>query len=395
MKTISIIGVGMNRNTLTQDGLIAIQEADLLLGAPRLIEMFFELGKPALPEYMPEGVLRAVDGAHVERCAVLLSGDVGFYSAATGLLDALQAYPVRLIPGVSCMSYFFAQLKRPWQEAALISLHGRAGNLVDTVRRNKLTFALTGGNLSALALQLEQADFGDLTAIIGENLGAENERILTMQVSAIPPAGIGALSVLLIENPNADARIRVGIPDEAFERGEVPMTKAEVRAFTLSRLSIKPDSVCCDIGCGTGSVCVEMALSAYEGRVYAIDHSAEAVRLTETNARRFHVGNLKTICAHAPEALCDLPALDAVFIGGSGGQMPEIFAQIIANNQHARIVVSAIALESVSAALAAFREINIEPEIVQLSSARAKVAGGLHLMTAQNPIWIISGGGYA
>ncbi len=185
MKTIFLIGVGMNRDTLTQEGFAAIQKADLLLGAPRLIELFPDIGKPAFAEYLPNGVLRVLEENSFDCCAILLSGDVGFFSAASGLLSALAAYDVRLIPGISSLSYFFARLKRPWQEAAIISCHGREANLVDTVRRNRLAFALTGGNLSALAARLALAGFGELTVTVGENLGAEDERIQTMPVSAL------------------------------------------------------------------------------------------------------------------------------------------------------------------------------------------------------------------
>lgn len=394
MKTIAIIGVGMNCDTITQEGFIAIQESEVLLGAPRLIEMFSFLKKTAFPEYMPDGVLRILEEDSAVRYAILLSGDVGFFSAANGLLPALKAYDVRLIPGISSLSYFFARLNRPWQEAAIISCHGRDGNLVDTVRRNRLTFALTGGNLSTLASQLEQAGFGKLFATVGENLGAKDEQILAMPISHLLCNEFSPLSVLMIENPGFDARVLFGIPDDLFERGEVPMTKAEVRAFTLSRLSLKPDAICCDVGCGTGSVSVEMALAAYQGQTYAIDQNAEAIRLTELNARKFHTGNLTVICATAPEALLSLPPLDAVFIGGSGGHMEEIFTIAFQKNPRVHIVVNAIALESAIAAVAAFQKRNVEPEIVQLSAARAKALRGLHMMTAQNPIWIISGGGY-
>ncbi len=394
MKSIALIGVGMSLDTTTQEGYAAIQNAEVLLGAPRLLELFSFFEKPAFPEYLPEGVLRVLTETSAERYAILLSGDVGFFSAASVLLPVLRAYTVQLIPGVSCLSYFFARLASPWQEAAVISCHGREGNLVDTVRRNKLTFVLTGDNISALALQLELAGFGKLLATVGENLGTKEERIQAMEISELLRNVFSQLSVLLIENPGADARVRFGIPDEAFERGDVPMTKAEVRAFTLSRLALKPDAVCCDIGCGTGSVSVEMAFAAYHGHVFAIDQSAEAIRLTQANAKRFHIGNLTAICARAPEALCDLPALDAVFIGGSGGNMEEIFALVLQKNPRAQIVVNAIALESALSAIGTFQSRNIEPEVVQLSAARARTLKGLHLMTAQNPIWIISGGGY-
>lgn len=395
MKTVWIIGAGMNRNTLTQEGLATIQNAELLLGAPRLTDMFVDMEKPVCPEYLPRGVLAALEKSDAKRFAVLVSGDVGFHSAASGLVDALEAYDVRLIPGVSSLGYLFARVKRPWQEAAVVSCHGRESNLVDAVRRNRLTFALTGGNVSALANQLVHAGYDDLTVTVGENLGVAEERITTMPVSALIAEPIAPLTVLLIENPGYDARVRIGIPDEEFVRGDVPMTKAAVRAVTLSKLALVPNVVCCDIGCGTGSISVEMALAAFNGKVYAIDHNAEAIRLTGENAKRFHIGNILPRCGEAVEVLAALPPLDAVFIGGSGGQMREIFAAILSKNSNARIVVNAIALESVHAALAAYQSHGIEPEMMQLCVANAKCTGDLHMMNAQNPVFIMSGGGHA
>ena len=395
MKSIAIVGGGMSRETVTQEGLAAICEAELLLGAPRLTGLFADMGKPVCPEYLPGGVLVALEKSDAKRFAVLVSGDVGFYSAASELVDALAAYDVGLIPGVSSLSYLFARLQRPWQGAAIVSCHGRESNLVDAVRRSNLTFALTGGNSSALANQLVHAGYGDLTVTVGENLGAAEERIAFMPVSALIAEPIAPLTVLLIENPGYDARVRAGIPDEAFVRGDVPMTKAEVRAVTLSKLALTPNAVCCDIGCGTGSVSVEMALAAFHGTVYAVDKKPEAIRLTEENANRFHIGNIRPRLGEAVEALAGLPPLDAAFIGGSGGRMREIFAAVLAKNPNARIVVNAIALESVHAALAAFQAHGMEPEIVQLSVAKAKCAGSIHMMNAQTPVFLLSGGGHA
>ncbi len=394
MKTIWIVGVGMSRDTLTQEGLAAIRNAEVLLGAPRLVALFADMGKQAFCEYLPQSVLAAVESGSALRFAVLVSGDTGFFSAASGIGEALRAYDVRFVAGVSSLHYFFARLKRPWQGAAIVSCHGRDGNIVDAVRRNKLTFALTGGNVREIANKLVHAGYGGLRAVAGENLGAESERIAEMPVSALESADIGALSVLLIENPNCDARIRTGIPDGEFMRGEVPMTKAEVRSVTLSKLGLAPDTVCCDVGCGTGSVSVEMALAAYSGTVYAVDKNPEALRLTEENAAKFHIGNIKSVLGEAVELLSALPPMDAVCIGGSGGQIKEIFAAIRAKHTSARIVLNAIALESVSTALEAFRENGIEPKIVQVSVSRARAIGGKHLMTAQNPVWILSGGAY-
>ncbi|MBQ1460114.1 MAG: precorrin-6Y C5,15-methyltransferase (decarboxylating) subunit CbiT, partial [Oscillospiraceae bacterium] len=181
--------------------------------------------------------------------------------------------------------------------------------------------------------------------------------------------------------------------DGEFVRGEVPMTKAEIRAISMSKLLPRPDDVCCDVGCGTGSVTVEMALAAWRGHVYAIDKNEEAVALTERNCAAFHLGNVTVRHGGAPEALNDLPPLDVVFVGGSGKNMDAIFDAVLGKNPRAHIVVNAIALESVQAALNAFAAHGLAAEVVQVGVAAAKTVAGLHMMMAQNPIFIISGGG--
>lgn len=393
MKHVSIIGMGMSADTVTQESLRAIQNADALVGAPRMLDAFASLQMPCYAEYLPGSVLGVITGSGYQNFAVLVSGDTGFYSAADGLAAILAEYDVTIIPGVSSLSYFFARIKQPWQDTKQLSCHGRDANLTDAVRRNRLTFALTGNNANALAAQLADSGFGNLTVHAGENLGQPCERILSMRVSDLKNTPIGALSVLLVENPGFDARVRCGIPDGEFKRGDVPMTKSEVRAVTLSRLSLKPTDICCDIGAGTGSVTVEMALAAYDGRVYAIDKDEKSIELVKQNCRAFHIGNASPICGNVPDALAGLPRLNAAFIGGTGGNMHDIISTLLRNNPDVRIVVNAIALESVTAAIEAYSKNGIMPEVTQISCARAKAVSSLHMMTAQNPVFIISGGG--
>lgn len=394
MKQVAILGMGMGPATLTAQGLEALEQAEVLLGAPRMLAALSAYGpKSAYPAYEPGKVKEIIRESGHARFAVLVSGDTGFFSAAQGLLAALDQEEVTVLPGVSCVSYFFAKLRLPWQEAALVSCHARRENLADTVRRHPLTFALTGGNVNALAGELVEAGFGGLTAILGENLGAQGERIRSLSVAELADAPVEPLAVLLVENPQADARVLSGIPDAAFIRGDVPMTKAEVRAVVLSRLALSPAAVCCDIGAGTGSVTVEMALAAYRGRVYAVDHKEEALSLVRENCRRFHLGNVTPVLGKAPQALEPLPPLDAAFIGGSGGAMREIFQAVLCKNPSARLAVTAIALETLGEALQAFREHGISPQITQLSVAQAKPLAELSMMMAQNPVFILSGGG--
>ena len=365
----------------------------MLFGAPRMLADYAYLNKRAEAVYTAEKMRPVLAEYDEGRFAVLVSGDTGFYSAATKLCEELADCQVEVLPGISSLNYLSARLGKTWQDTALVSCHGRNGNLVDTVRRNATTFALTGGNVPELAEALCRAGFGGLTVQVGENMGMAEESIRTKTAEELTGAQVGSLAVLRIENPRADSRVRFGIPDGEFVRGEVPMTKAEIRAISMSKLLPRPDDVCCDVGCGTGSVTVEMALASWRGHVYAIDKNEEAVALTERNCAAFHLGNVTVRHGGAPEALNDLPPLDVVFVGGSGKNMDAIFDAVLGKNPRAHIVVNAIALESVQAALNAFAAHGLAAEVVQVGVAAAKTVAGLHMMMAQNPIFIISGGG--
>lgn len=393
MKQVTIVGLGMSADTLTAQGLSAVERADVLIGAPRLVAQFSRLAKPSFAEYAPEAVARVISGNKGERFCVLVSGDTGFYSATEGLCATLgDSCSLTVLPGVSSLSFLFARLMLPWQDAAVVSCHGRRANLVDAVRRNRLTFALTGGNMADLGEELTQAGFGKLAAFVGENLGMPEERILTLPVSELPAAKTGHLAVLLVENPDRDSRIRCGISDEEFIRGDVPMTKSEVRAVTMSKLALDPTAVCCDIGAGTGSVAVEMAFAAYEGQVYALDKNEEAIRLITANCRAFHIGNVTPVLGGAPETLENLPPLDAAFIGGSSGRLGEIFDRLLGRNPRIRIVVNAVTLETLHRAMEAFAAHRIAPDVLQIGVTRTKPVGDLHMLQAGSPVFILSGG---
>lgn len=161
----------------------------------------------------------------------------------------------------------------------------------------------------------------------------------------------------------------------------------------LSKLGLAPDAVCWDIGCGTGSVTVELALSAYRGRVYAVDRSAAAVYLTRRNCAAFRIGNVKVVSGLAPDVFAALPPPDGAFIGGSGGKMRDIITCLLAKNPRARIVVSAIAWESLTEAMEAFAANGLEAEIIQVGIVRAKATAGLHMLLANNPVFLLSAGG--
>ena len=172
------------------------------------------------------------------------------------------------------------------------------------------------------------------------------------------------------------------------------MTKSEVRAVTLSKLKLTGNAVCWDVGAGTGSVSIEMAEAAEDGTVYAIERNAEACALIERNKRRLGVMNVTVVEGKATEALSDLPAPTHVFIGGSGGELRAIIEAALQKNPAARIVLNTVTAETFAEATAAIAALRLpNEEIVELHVSRGRKVGAYHMMTAQNPVYIISCGG--
>ena len=398
MKSINIIGAGLGAASLTADAAAALEKSQAVFGAERLLEEYgkFTAGTEKYAVYDPQKIYDAVALSDKSVFSVLVSGDPGFYSAATRLRDVFsEGFDLKVYPGISSLNAMFAAIGRPWQNAALCSLHGRDCNAVEMVRRNRETFFLTGKNTGELADRLCDAGYGDIKLWVGQDLGSDSQKVISCSAAELKDMELSSLTVVVAENPDADASVRTGIPDEEFLRGEVPMTKSEIRAVSLSKLGISPEMTCADIGAGTGSCTVEMALSAWKGRVYAIETDLEGVELIKANCRKFHIGNVEIIEGLAPAAMQDMPAVDAAFVGGSKGGLKEIMAVLLAKNPAVRIVVNTIALQSLGDALSAFEANGLKAEVVQISAAQSKKAGRYDLLMARNPIFIISGGGKA
>jgi|SRR6056297_291386 len=183
-----------------------------------------------------------------------------------------------------------------------------------------------------------------------------------------------------------------GLPDDEFIRGKVPMTKSEVRSVILSKLKIIEGNEICDIGAGSGSVSIELARLTSKGMVYSLEKKPEAVELIKKNIRKFKIHNIKLIEGEAPESLLEIPPIDRVFIGGSGGKMKEIIQWSYETLKSGGIVAaSTITIENNYAALKAFESLGFKNiELVQVSVSRNSRLGRVNMMKALNPISIIS-----
>ena len=394
---VTLIGMGSGRpENLTLQGLAALRQADLILGARRLLAVLpAGCTENRAAAYRPDEVAELLQTSGAENAVLIYSGDTGFYSGASSMMEKLEALGVRarVLPGLSSIQLLAAALGRPWQGWNLVSAHGRTCDPVAECMQGRPTFFLTGGSEdpATLCAQLAAEGFGDVQGVVGQCLGTPEEKLFRGSVKELAAGRFNSLSVLLVEAAEVLPRRAPGLPDEAFERGDVPMTKQEVRAAVLAKLAVRPEDILWDVGAGTGSVSVELALAAPRGRVYAVECRPEGCALIKANREKFRTRNLVLVEGLAPDALSDLPAPDAVFIGGSKGSLAAIVDAALDKNPDARICVSAIALESLSAAVAALTDKGRTVQVSQIAVSRARAVGGLHLMMAQNPIYLITG----
>lgn len=394
---IYLIGTGMgNPETLTLAARCAIDRCTLLIGAPRMLEPYQEKVSQALQK--ADEIAACIALAEDEHIGVLLSGDIGFYSGAAALREKLSGYDIHAIPGISSLSYFCAKIGLPWQDVKVVSAHGRKHNAEGEIQRSRYTFLLTGGGESPneLCARLTGRGLGALTVWVGEALSYPQERIICTTAREAADMSFSDLAVMLVENPAPICReyAAPSLTDDVFIRGKTPMSKEEVRVLALSKLRVRPEHVVWDVGAGSGSVSVELALAAAAGRVYAIEHDADALELIEQNRAAFQLTNLYPVAGLAPQALEPLPPPDRVFLGGTSGRMQGILQCVLEKNPLARIVAAAVTLETLTEAMREFSGCGLAGiDAVQISATRAKPVGGYHMMLANNPVWLISGEG--
>ncbi len=403
-KQVYLVGIGPgNEKWMTIEGREILRQCDAIIGADRMVEQALcilgeseKTSKKRLKSYKAEEI-RAWLGAqeNIQKAAIVLSGDTGFYSGARKLKEALSEYEVIVLPGISSIVYLAGKLGVSWEDAKLASIHGRSQNYIQMIARNEKTFLLFGGSgcEETFCKKIKEYEWTELTFWIGRNLSYPEEEIIVRNLKELCPEDLEGLCTILVLNKTPDLRIGRSIPDEEWIRGNVPMTKEEVRTLSIAKLQLFEHAVVYDIGAGTGTIAVEAAGKSDSIRVYAIEQKEEGIRLIEENKRKFKADWVTPIYGKAPEVLEKLEPPTHVFIGGSSGNLKEILACVKEKNPEVRIVLNAISLETMKEVLEA-QECGLlkNPEIVQVGISKARTLGAYHMMTGLNPIYIISDG---
>lgn len=408
---ISLIGCGMGqRQDLTVRAEKALAKASLVFGAGRLLRECKVTQETQYPYYLAADILPVLKEKQ-EDAAVLFSGDSGFYSGAAKMYEALTKAvqqgelfaDIEVYPGISSVSALSAAFGVSWEDAALFSTHGKGGaevwggKLLHLVRSRRKTFLLLSGvsDLRDIARLLMEHDLEHCRLLAGRHLSGENEALYSLapkEAQQLDKEGLYSVFILN-DHPVSPPAVH-GLPDAAFVRGKVPMTKEEIREIVISKLRLRRNSIVYDIGSGTGSIAVEMARMSPEISVYALERNPEGISLIRKNAANHGLCNLTPIQTEAPEGLSELPAADHAFIGGSGGHLMEIIQILLQKNPKMRIAATAVSLETLQE-LSQLRE---NPkiknfELICVSAARAKERGAYHMLQGENPVWICSFGG--
>lgn len=368
---------------------------DRLAGADRILTSLKDrdfLGDKA--HYLPLSEMLSFLRVHRDAdmdVVVAASGDTGFYSIASTIRRTFPDQDITFLPGVSSLSLLAARTGLGYEDARLISLHGRAGDPVPYVTYNEKVFMLTGGEQGVEAIISRLTSTGlrrKVTLYIGEKLGLPGEKITVGRVSELEGLSFQEPVSLLACNEDPTDPFR-HFRDEDFIRGKAPMTKETVRDLVVSQLAPQPTDTIYDIGAGTGAVSCAIAQRLREGILYAIEKEADRVRLIRENIEETGSYNIEVREGEAPEGMDDLPAPDRVFIGGSSGNMAAIVDSCLSKNADAVFVVTAISLETLEEARELFAQRNRETDICCVNAAKARKLGSYHLMQAENPVYII------
>ncbi|MQA02567.1 MAG: precorrin-6y C5,15-methyltransferase (decarboxylating) subunit CbiE [Streptosporangiales bacterium] len=387
--------IGLDGSALSAAVTDALATATLVVGGRRHLDA---VDVPSAARTVVLGnVGDALDelGKHDGDAVVLASGDPGFFGIVRAMHERGLTYVVH--PAVSSVAQAFARAGVSWDDAVVVSAHGRdLRPAVNTCRAHHKVAVLTtpGAGPAELAAALDDRP---RQLVVAELLGTAGETVTPCTRAEAAARGWRDPNVVLVLDPALDATSagwswpRVAVPDgwalpeDDFEHRDAMVTKAEVRALALAKLAPRPGTLVWDVGAGSGSVAVECA--RFGAAVVALERDAEQCARIEANAAA-HGVRVDVVRAEAPAALDALPEPDAVFVGGGGTAV----VAAVAARRPTTVVVALAALERVGPAADALTTAGYRVAATQLQASRlAALPDGAHRLAATNPVVVVWG----
>lgn len=381
-----------------------INQADIVFGGERLLDMFPSLGgqKITIANNLSDIVEIISANLREKRMVVLASGDPGFYGIAGYLRGRLGQEAIEVIPNVSAMQLAFARIGESWDDAVLTSVHARPiEDIIGLVRSHSKIGLFTDDRHTPgeIARVLCQHGLENYRAYVCQDLGTAEESIVATDLYSLKEREFSPLNVVILIRDKSARGTRpqqlLGIPEKDFERRKPErglITKLEVRAVSLAKLRLTENSIVWDIGAGSGAISIEASLLARRGTVFAIEKNDEDISIITENVRRFARDNIRVIQAVAPAKFEELPDPDSVFVGGSGGQLAEVIAVACQRlKPGGRMVINAATLETLNTAVESLKVNGFAADTTLVSIARSKDISDLTRLEALNPVFIITG----
>ena len=395
--------------------------AALVIGAGRTLDLArAQLPKAELKDMdgalgkVPEWTQAAL--AEGRTVAILATGDPlchGIAAWLAGKLAGERNSPPEILPNVSTLQLACARFRQPWQDIKIASCHSKdAGEwfvgatpehglypALRAIAQHPHVFLFTGpeNNPARVARALQMAGYAsdEITLSVACRLQRPDEQLFpALTLDAAASTDFPEPNVVLVERKPTAGMPSFGLDDLEYiqrspEKGLI--TKQEARALSLAKLRIRPDATVWDIGAGSGSVGLEAARLAPHGHVWAIEKNDGDAANARANAAHFRISNYSLFDGKAPQHLDRWPDPDAVFIGGSGGELAELIRLILARlKPGGRLVMNFVTLENLATATSALTAANAEWDVVQLQASRSQPILDMHRMAAQNPVWIVS-----
>lgn len=399
---IDIIGMGMSPQDLTADHLRLIEGAALLVGGRRHLALLKGKHQECIEITSDlKGLVEALRRqCRSRRIVVLASGDPLYYGVGAHLVNALGREKVRVHPNITSVAAAFARMGEPWQDACVVSLHGRRqeGRLEHAIRTADRIAVLTDPVCTPQWVGDFLRRWGARGFAIGvfECLGSDTERISWHTTESIAGQTFDMPNMVVLKREPQGGRshpaLHLGMPESAFAHERGVITKTEVRAVALSRLCLMPHQTLWDLGAGSGALSIEASLLMPGGRIWAVEKNPQRLEQIRANRDRYGVANLEVVEAELPEGLAQLPDPERIFIGGGGRALGETVAVACRRlPPDGILVVNTVLMDSLHATVKSLREGGLAADVVQVQVSRSRPLADSDRLTAMNPVWIIQG----